>query len=768
MGLFSDRITTVVASTVYNLAGDEKEQTDQLRSAVIGSILSNRDNLREVIVDSTIQGPAQGQKRFLRYMEANHPTYLIDGAVNSYADVNAADIQSEITSLLGLTGNDVLRIAAAKIDVGEVDYWAEIWVGQNHPDLTRDDWFVEYDSGSSELVIHLPGPIEARIAASPDLLWAMGTQTGTELRKLLYVAYTVVNTGAQDEQASESSLELLVYRMGTGNAVLDALANTATDMTEFYPALPLRIDNKSVRHGDYSDEYTVAKAAYNRLTSQKLDELLDTIEDNDDLEDIDFAYLVNGISLNTENQVAKEYLYNFLSQLKDTQTSTKADYDSFMDRVVTAEKALREWDRYMERQNAGGPFTNEPPPALDQETATEPPANTFEVSSPALPNLRQRLSWNFMQEEILPGNCQHFDGDLTRDKAKEGEYFIHSAAPYQFYTRHTPRSERMLNYGWYVKDLPRVFLMYQINPFSYKRLEIAGFTHDNFVYRGEAVTITAEEAMADTEASGFIVPLHAPTVDALGMSKRTRMAGSVSHIVFNSYEEVRQRWYEKGIFRVLLVVAAAALSVVIPGLGGATASGILGSNLAVGTALGMTTALGAAMAGAIANAITAVIVTTLISASSNVVFGEKLGALIGSIVSFVTLSYVSTVAQGGTFSWSQFLRADNLLQLTNAGAGAYMRFLHADTLETYAEIGELEDDFTENMEDIEELMASVLGNTGVELDPMELTNAFDGFYESSETFLSRTLLTGSDIVNISHNMISDFSEISLKLPKAFV
>jgi hypothetical protein len=38
--------------------------------------------------------------------------------------------------------------------------------------------------------------------------------------------------------------------------------------------------------------------------------------------------------------------------------------------------------------------------------------------------------------------------------------------------------------------------------------------------------------------------------------------------------------------------------------------------------------------------------------------------------------------------------------------------------------------------------------------------------EPSEIFLRRTLLTGSDIAEMTHAMIDDFVEISLKLPEA--
>lgn len=419
-------------------------------------------------------------------------------------------------------------------------------------------------------------------------------------------------------------------------------------------------------------------------------------------------------------------------------------------------------------------FYAEAPPTEPQEVANEPPLNTFEIAAPALENLRQRLSWAFMEVSTQSGNCNRFDGDANRTKAKQGEYHIHVGTPYQYKTRYWNQSQgedsNEGEYIWITKDLPRIFFCYQIDPFTYTRLEVAGFQHENFVYKQEAVLIKAEDAMAEVDPTGFLVPLHAPTFTELGMSKQTRMSSSVSHIVFNSYERVRTRWYQKTVFQILLVIAGAALSVLIPGLGGMAASGILGSNLAVGVSLGMTTALSAAVAGAVANALAAMVVTTVISEGASGIFGEKIGAVIGTIATFAAMNYTSTLIDTGSFNidWGRMFAADNILQLTSVAGNAYMKFLAADTMELYGEMGELEEGYAEEMKEIQDLMANTLGRTGVELDPMEITDVMFDFGESSETFLSRTLLTGTDVVRISHNMISDFTEISLKLPEAFV
>ena len=92
-------------------------------------------------------------------------------------------------------------------------------------------------------------------------------------------------------------------------------------------------------------------------------------------------------------------------------------------------------------------------------------------------------------------------------------------------------------------------------------------------------------------------------------------------------------------------------------------------------------------------------------------------------------------------------------------------FMQADTAALYEQMQELQESNADAMEEIQKLSEEILGMTGEQIDPNMLSDAREYFGESSETFLSRTLLTGSDLAEITHALIEDFSTISLKLPE---
>ena len=112
------------------------------------------------------------------------------------------------------------------------------------------------------------------------------------------------------------------------------------------------------------------------------------------------------------------------------------------------------------------------------------------------------------------------------------------------------------------------------------------------------------------------------------------------------------------------------------------------------------------------------------------------------------------------------MRADNLIKMTNSVSDVYTKWLNADTQAIYDSLDGLEDEYEKSMDEIENLSEEILGMTGGEINPMILTDAREHFGESSEAFLNRTLLTGSDIAMLTHAMIENFAAITLELPKA--
>ena len=177
-----------------------------------------------------------------------------------------------------------------------------------------------------------------------------------------------------------------------------------------------------------------------------------------------------------------------------------------------------------------------------------------------------------------------------------------------------------------------------------------------------------------------------------------------------------------------------------------------------------------AIAGAVVNAIAGMIVSQLITKASVAIFGEKFGAIIGTIASFVAFQYGTQYASTGNFDvdWSALMRSENLIRLTSTVSSAYTQWLNVDTMDIYANMGTLEEEYVDEMAEIAKMSDEILGMTSGLIDPMMFTDTETDEHlgESRSTFLNRTLLTGSDIAELTHVLIERFSDISLELPAA--
>lgn len=740
MGLFSNEIRTYVSSTAYNLAGDVSQRPHFVQTAIMGSIITGRSaDLSESITVASRSSSALRQRRFFNWAVSNYtlgmPTAIVDGSQK----VDHAAAKSGMETLITLGSNDSLRILSARIDTADVDYWAEDWVRVNHPTLLDGTWSAYLDTLTDEMVIELPGPIIARVAAPADLLWGVAR---ADHRQLLFASYRVVTLDTQTGLSQESATAFFTYRMGSGNVALDALANTGTPLSEFYPALPLRLHNDPLGDLPAATVDTVTKA-YKKLTGFSVDALLAEIESNPSVDDIDHAFLVQGVSLNSPDKSCRKYLYKFFQDLKDMELNSYTDFVAYAETKLQQEQSSVQWERWYKANVEDvplHPLYGDSLVAYLSKLESTPSVNELRIHATALPEFDMRIRWMFIRESQHSGNARTFDGVLTRGMAKVGEYFSHQAGD-------------------------RFYLFHQHSKYGYSKLEVAGLEHKNYVYGAHAVSITSAAAMADAEETGFLIPLHYPTLKNQGLLGSAQLSTGSSYLVLNSYTNVTVRWYQKKAFRILLTIAiAVGGALLFPGaLGG---SGILGSHASVGAYLGVTNVTAAVMVGSVVNTITAMVVSQIIKKASISVFGEKAGAVIGTVATFVAMSYGGHYANHGNFdvNWSEIFKAENLLNLTNSVSNAYTQWLNADTSSIYSELQRTEAEYSEDIAGIEKLAEELLSVGSGLIDPLDLTDATEYFGESSNTFLNRTLLTGSEIAELSFSLITDFAEISLELP----
>ena len=561
-----------------------------------------------------------------------------------------------------------------------------------------------------------------------------------------------------------SPLKFFIYRIGSGTAALDALVEAVASYGRFFPVIPFRANSKMVSPTYRPQLYELAKKAYRKATDgAKLDKLIDMVNDNEDVGDIDYAYVVFGVSLNVIDKSCKRYLWEFFTRLMNDQQGGKTAYDDLIAQISAYNTAYQAWEQWRYAQNNTSGGYGDPSPPLPSRPSI--PSNEIRINSSGSIDTKYdiRISWNFIDEGVGSG--------LGRPGAKRGDFWFEDRGndylEASIYGGQELDSEGSIHTTFRVnaRNKGRTRLYWQNEDNSFKYLDITGLVHRNYIYDGKHVQITAREALEDAEESGFIVPLHYGIYRAMRLTDSTQMSTACMFLVFNSYVVRKKKWYESWFFRIILVVIIAIVSVVLTGGAGL---GLLGSHLAVGGALGLT-GLTAAIVGSVVNALSALVLTTLINTVATSIFGEQWGGLIAAILSFAAMNFAVSFHTTGSFTFNiaELMKAENLMKMTNSLVDGYTAYVQGSITGMQNDLERLQEEANAELKRIQQAYLGEFGFGGGQIDPLMFVGNSPVMAESRDTFLSRTLMTGSDIASMSHDMLTDFSSLTLTLPNAF-
>jgi hypothetical protein len=734
MGLFGST-KTYVSSVLYNLAGDVADRPNYLKTLTVGNVITNsKFSMAETLKTGYLHGPGIKLRSFFRWCQDNYDYIgMPEGHLGGVTESDLSDLEDAI---LGVDPGPVF-IQALHFGIADYSFWADQWMLDNHPTLIDTAWVSDINETTGDITVTFEDT-------------STSTFTPTDFvggAEYLYATYLL-----------DDVTGIYIYRIGSGNPSLDSLAadEVPDPDGEYFPFIPIRLDNEFLSTTFEPDGYALAKKAYKKAGGGSFDDLIAKIEDNADLDDIDFAYVVYGVPLNTASNEGKEYLYRFFDRIRVGQIPDEIDITTYIGEM---EDYNAEYSTYQEAQMEwviGGKVGPRPTYPTTHRQTSPKSYITIRSTGDLDTNFHNKISWRFIGETTgvglkevgrVPGEIWLEDGGLAEQSLAE---FTVDDLPFS-----TDFSEGdVFTISWQVDDD------------NWKMLTISGAKFENRIYNGKSVVIKPSEAFDDEDESGFLVPLHYETIREMSLINSTQLATQCAFVVFNCYEVVKTKWYQSFIFKIILVVVIIAITVLTGGVG-ASGIGLLGTNLAVGAALGLSGTL-AVIAGAIANAIAAMIIMKIVTFGATKIFGEKLGAIIGAVVALVTLQVGTGLMNGMSLAstWGNLMSAANLIQLTNAVGTGVSGYIQASAMQTQQKTEELLETYNTRSKEISELFQQNIGYDRGVIDPMSLTDTmFGNFSESQAMFLSRTLMTGTDIAEMSMDMLNNFADYTLNLER---
>lgn len=568
--------------------------------------------------------------------------------------------------------------------------------------------------------------------------------TTTETTSDQLVNYWTSQTVRNDiTMTAAGDAHMLIYKQGDGNPILDELFDTPASDNRFYPFIPIRDDGRWIENDAI---FPSCKKALKKATGGKLDTVIKELKKNENIDDIQYIYGTFGVSLNTPEDTAKEYIYRFFQMATEAfppdplYPTLDSVIQGFADADIAAQKYYAWWKDG--NQDAGNP-----PPPPQYPTI---PRRTFRVSSDNGYKYDMTLDWNFVFEELSSG--------LAWPEAKKGQ--LKSSYAGNITIPHT--SFRSNERGEFIREVTYIVmeefeLLWQDGATTYRRLRVLGLNHNNRVYANKSVSISCSGAMGDAEESGFIIPLHTNIYRSMSLTHSTQLSTSCSYLIMNSYQKVKQKWYTTGAFKIVVIVVAIIVSIFTAGAGGV---GILGAYGAVGASLGFV-GLAAVIVGAVANAIAAMVLMSIITKVSTTLFGDKIGFIVAAIASIVAMNVGTAMSTGASMSTmaAEMMSAQNILLLTSSVGNGISQYINASTADIIRKVEETMQQYNKDMKAVNQKYEEMFGTAGQGvIDPMQFVGI-----ESLDSFLSRTQMTGSDIAGMSLDMVGNFADMTLDL-----
>ena len=607
------------------------------------------------------------------------------------------------------------------------------------------------DSSSVDVVEIAPGVTRTDTITPVDEYIDVTRQTRTNTRTITMESW--------------SKPLVFLYKENSGMPSLDQMFGLSEDLGQFYSFIPFRLDNKSVDADMDPVLYKWSKKAFRRATGGSYVATQETIEDNKSIKDIDYVYTVFGVSLNSLESASQEYIYRLFKQVLAQQQEGGA-FEQWEDAYAAAVAVNRVYLTWFEAQKDPlNPLYGTPmPPKVPYP---DKPGNSLKISAGknAKMNFAMEISWSSMKETSGAG--------VRKPNAKKGDLWwtVGIPKPPPVPDSNPPSTDPDFGTGTgglvgnaYGNGRTEVCtLTWQVSKNVWQEIVFTDLMHKNFVYKGRSVDIQAKDALSDPEESGFIIPLHEGIFADMPLVRSTQMATAGIYLVFNSYVETKKKWYESGIFKLIVIIVA----VVITAFTGGAGAGLLGTASGVGSAMGLT-GLAAVVVGAVANTIAAMVLMSIIQKVAVGLFGAKWGAIIGVVVGFIAINVGTSMASGSSFaaSMGNLMQAPNIMKLTMAAGDAYSKYLTADTKEIYGKMETLQEAYKGEMKEIQDMYGEEFGYGSSALNPLYLLDAARNnnyFPESTDAFTARTLMVGSDVVEMSHGLLNNFAQITLTL-----
>lgn len=764
MGLFKRKTVITVSSVACNLAGDNQE--NYLTKTITTSVMNSR-NISESLNDSYLNGMGTKMKQAYWYGR-DHYYFGLPSSTIMYGTPKQVEVTAILESL-----HAGYSITPVMSDFGPPDlaYWIDQYLTETYgydadyggmgnppagvPNNAPVTWTID---SSGEVTIQMgdsPTYLFTETLTFPEVLsrkmyymavyryttpgtpvtdvvsrpYEVGDEEGTtittepvndygetsvttttttvEIDALLTT--TTITTTVQTDVVSRK--QYFLYEAGTGEyPELDNILEESVEDSAYYPVVPLRLHNV-----DQTDPANVPEEQFKtsktllRKLGVSFTDLGDSINSNPDVAEIDHAFFVMGISLNSQKETSIEYLYEFFKYMALVSPSGKEEFTTWYENHVNV---------------TSGSVLN---------TAPYIPSNRVRLKQG---DYNITVAFQYAELVVVNGSIGPV-GTVTREMGV--------ARPITVVNEFNKSVEIST-------DTAVLLFRKQITETTYEEVEVCGLEHINEIYKGRTYTTTAAKSLNDLDNQGFIIPLCVNIAESLDIIPRTQMTYDCMFIVINSYHEQKVKWYQSSLFKLVLVI----ITIILMIYGGAAFAKGLQMAMAAAAKAGTSVAWAAASYIATQVAINAALTYGVSVIARYVSPGLMFIATALMMVYGLTSNYMS-----GNSSVKGLPFASEIMAAVPAVTKGTNMALQRSLEKSMEEMEKLTATYEQTMDELEKNMDKLNANPNISIQDMMDTTAMN-LFETTQQFFGRTLQMNPGVLTL--DTIHGYVDYVLTLP----
>ena len=318
------------------------------------------------------------------------------------------------------------------------------------------------------------------------------------------------------------------YELASGEYPLLNLPMNQDSENHFFPVVPLRYNNVDYTHSSKHDTdlYKTSKILLKKM-GLSIQDLGTALNDNPSSHDIDHAYVMYGVNLQSENYASIRYLVEFFDFLADEAVIKQNDYINYSLSNIIPPSTTYTFNGNSYTAPSGVTVTMEE----YEEDHNENPSSYITINNTAVASLvehglKTAITYQYITSNYVNGSIGPV-GTATMEKVAQGTI------------------SRRTVFGRLTVGDTELVLRHQETAGTYKEVRVRGLIHQNIIYHNRlGVTTALAHIMDDPDNDNFIIPLHYGISKRLPLSLRNKLYMECLHIVANSYEKVSVKWYE--------------------------------------------------------------------------------------------------------------------------------------------------------------------------------------------------------------------------------